>query len=753
MAQQTFSDGEQRSSIRTKLNQNATEAQAHFDVVTISDETITDKAFAIRGTGGRSPLNIGTDGKVFLTPADEQVGGAALGATEQKLLGHGDTDDEIISDSVAVGRASRSYLSTTASGDGAVWEPLPPVKTHKITVTNNAVDSAGSSVSVSLELRRRHCTPDSATRYMGTWDATGTVPVQTFYEEFNCGLFWHISVTGNGYTAGNRLVFEAQILASDGYGTPAANAYREEVPDGTQRWRRGVWDATSGSYPTVDATVVNGDYWEVSVAGLYDNIYWPVNARLVRDSNHPKSWKIEYSYEVITVANSASVDLDCVAKGSEWEVRRADGTATTVYAPIEFLWKYSRIAYTKTVSGKRNIQIYDEATGKLDALTTANSDANNWSPKFSSDGSRLYFFSDRTAGRHWMLRLDAEPPYIPERMALIQSKQPRDVVIWGDSIGGHAYYGIKHAIDAMDLSNGNSYRTFTQSNAGSFTSRKIFEYMAYRRNELRDNIHIIYTDAGTSVANNPEILHGALMMRELLQNAGIQYVLVSASCGRLLVWDGGLSRFKGNAVNGIQTSSVTDLDSRLQEMFGCNYLSVMRGLQALSDGSLPDPQFPGDTQAESLAAYEDIMPFQWSALGSNDWRLWMPIIRQDLFVQARFQGYLAEGASPPGDGTQNFDYYLEQTNGANIHFWFDDGTNPAQWFVFDHDVVHPSYTGKYVPVPPSEQATWDTAAGVTVPADYVGEYTDTPPPYGPGYSHRRWADAFMRPLFEQKGWI
>src|SRR5690606_37399298 len=121
--------------------------------------------------------------------------------------------------------------------------------------------------------------------------------------------------------AGDRLIYLGYRSTS---GT-GENHYAKGPTGEGQFYHCGQFDASGGSMP---GSPIEGDLWQVSVAGTAGGMTWAADDLAIYDGG---MWGRVPAAEIVAVASGAYYHLRCRTSAAEWEVRRTDKSTTRSY--------------------------------------------------------------------------------------------------------------------------------------------------------------------------------------------------------------------------------------------------------------------------------------------------------------------------------------------------------------------------------------------------------------------------------------
>jgi hypothetical protein len=635
-----------------------------------------DVAMDVVDNQRRLLIRLFADGKMSLPLADESINSGDLIADDIIETRHlvDKSGGSVISKVFGEKRRLLEgvYASTQKWADsGFAWKRLPRIECDRIL-------NARSRDSTDL-LIRNNTDVVAGIEMDSTWNPADAFPDFGSARKYVKGRYVLVTHTAGGYTAGDRIVFQAINDHTTTYPWEPGDgdSFWETNPDGL--YHRGTWDPTSGSYPA-DSNKYDDDYWEVVAAGSYDSVTYAVGDKLIRDSSETSNYR-KWSTPIITTVTSASSEtFECENSADEYEIRAEDGTVIN-HLIFDTFMKVPVAAYTATVGDKNNVWFEDGFSGSLNKLTTLNGAYNNWNPQLSDDGMMLSFTSDRSGSAKRYFAPTETSQIYDVAFEVFEAETVGDsVVITGDSMASRLFDAAESAIDANDTANGRANRTFVDrgfASADPWHITDVLNYSAFNHSTNGNAVQIIFLDRGELYLN--EVRSELFQKLNWIRSNGKKFIVCSIHQLHTMSFATGPDRVE--PVHGIGTSvynSCLAIEAWLESVLGDNYINVRTLINAEATTD-PDPQFPGLTEQEVVEQY-GIYPYRFQDVDNT----WVGANLSNL-VEARFQGY--RPAIPVSSGAVTYDYWIcdgtSTDEAGGLYVW-----NGTSWIHDDPDDTH-----------------------------------------------------------------
>ncbi|KMK68590.1 hypothetical protein [Puniceibacterium sp. IMCC21224] len=517
-------------------------------------------------------------------------------------------------------RARRVDIDVKTDPSGLAWVPLPPVRTPHV----SGINSSGTE----LSFRRSWGLPIRGRDNVGAYDPGSTASTASK------GTFTDTLAAAGDYAAGDY--FEQSAVAGN---TVNALTYAQgdlAVSDGS--------DWIKQAAPTVNPLFA-GQFATITGAGLFKGIALTVGARLIFAGRQKNSGVTDQRHWSLADADRGDICL-------------MGETATPDAAPPTSpqngdLW-FVTASDGDFVAGDGLLRV-DGAWSRLPGspVTTV------------ADGAAVWLSCDR-ASQIEVRRADTSTTQAAVALkGMTETKRPvvlsRDIWWVGDSMPGYA------SAELIELL---SDRTVTVQSMSGATSYEVLAHVERTIRDLGDPYanRVLISWHGENNGNDVEQVNEVNARLASMSGTVQQRCLLMSKLGQYqMSWTG--SRIavvyheqQISAISGAQTT-------RMRNFIRDNYVASLFDTRAelcASAGSTPDLIHPGNTEAETAAAY-GIVPFSYF-FPLND----MPWKAADL----NFVGYRSDAGLPAGGS--DLDYHIRSvadgSDGVGQLIVKEDGT-------------------------------------------------------------------------------
>ena len=515
-------------------------------------------------------------------------------------------------------RATFGQIAVRTAADGTYWEPLP----HTITQNIRTVNATGTS----LDFRRSYGLRARGKRYAGTFNP-GTVPSIRYTNQITASSTW--PPTGTFTTGDYQSYIDPVSRVINGN-----TLIRGDIM---------VWDGAAWQYQASPLALSGGrverDFWQISAAGTFDGVTYVIGDRILYlgfQSNSGTGWDRWYKSQAGTgelwyrgeFAPSGGLPASPV-DGDMWQANAVGTAGGFTFAIGDML-----IRETGTWIQVPTDPISSVANGA--GIFLRCQDASEWEVRRTDkSGTRVGVFMNCSRGTAVRRNQDS-------------------LALWSDSM-----FGVSN-VGGLILSKTGRNGGFQSYGGG--TSRNVLTmleyYFATQSDPYKGQVHVMWhgqnnqPGSGTDV-NMAQIKEAALRMVDLIGARDARFLFMTILGTRNYSWNGSrivISQYEDQKA---KISPLWLLQDWYARTFPGQYISCYDSMIAAASAStLPDPFFPGMTEAQVASTY-GIVPFSYSNGYST-----LPMATTAL----SYKGTWSTVGLPTG-GVAN-DYYIRIANGG-----------------------------------------------------------------------------------------